>query len=89
MSSLDARLKTRLIPYLERIRDEFRRPLIYVTDDTSELDALYGDGANADADPRKRRGGLGRSAPRVCSKTELRQRGGLVSRACRDLRSVP
>jgi molybdate transport system ATP-binding protein len=41
MSSLDARLKTRLIPYLERIRDEFRRPLIYVTDDSSELDALY------------------------------------------------
>ncbi len=32
---------------------------------SSALDALYGDGANADADPRKRRGGLGRSAPRV------------------------
>src|SRR5882724_13716724 len=30
------------------------------------LDALYGDGAgDAAADPRKRRGGLGRSAPRV------------------------
>ncbi|MBA1141611.1 VWA domain-containing protein [Mesorhizobium neociceri] len=32
---------------------------------SSALDALYGDGANADSDPRKRRGGLGRSAPRV------------------------
>ncbi|MER9054306.1 VWA domain-containing protein [Mesorhizobium sp. M0213] len=32
---------------------------------SAALDALYGDGANAAADPRKRRGGLGRSAPRV------------------------
>jgi len=40
MSSLDARLKTRLIPYLKRIRDEFRIPLIYVTHDSSELGAL-------------------------------------------------
>lgn len=40
MSSLDARLKRRLIPYLHRIRDEFRIPLIYVTHDASELGAL-------------------------------------------------
>ncbi len=40
MSSLDARLKMRLIPYLRRIRDEFRIPLIYVTHDSSELGAL-------------------------------------------------
>jgi ABC-type molybdate transport system permease subunit/ABC-type lipoprotein export system ATPase subunit len=40
MSSLDARLKTRLIPYLRRIRDEFHIPLIYVTHDPSELGAL-------------------------------------------------
>ena len=39
-SSLDARLKTRLIPYLKRIRDDFRIPLIYVTHDSSELGAL-------------------------------------------------
>jgi molybdate transport system ATP-binding protein len=40
MSSLDTRLKTRLIPFLQRIRDEFRIPLIYVTHDASELTAL-------------------------------------------------
>ena len=40
MSSLHARLKTRLIPYLKRIRDDFRIPLIYVTHDASELGAL-------------------------------------------------
>jgi molybdate transport system ATP-binding protein len=40
MSSLDVRLKTRLIPYLKRIRDEFRIPLVYVTHDASELGAL-------------------------------------------------
>src|SRR5437868_2087427 len=40
MSSLDSRLKQRLIPFLLRIRDEFRIPLIYVTHDTAELSAL-------------------------------------------------
>jgi molybdate transport system ATP-binding protein len=40
MSSLDTRLKERLIPFLLRIRDEFRIPLIYVTHDSAELSAL-------------------------------------------------
>lgn len=40
MSSLDARLKARLFPYLRRIRDEFHIPLIYVSHDASELIAL-------------------------------------------------
>lgn len=40
MSNLDSRLKTRLIPFLQRIRDEFQIPLIYVTHDASELTAL-------------------------------------------------
>lgn len=40
MSSLDSRLKRRLIPFLHRIRDEFRIPLIYVTHDAAELAAL-------------------------------------------------
>jgi molybdate transport system ATP-binding protein len=40
MSSLDSRLKRRLIPFLLRIRDEFRIPLIYVTHDAHELAAL-------------------------------------------------
>ena len=40
MSSLDSRLKKRLLPFLLRIRDEFRIPLIYVTHDAAELVAL-------------------------------------------------
>lgn len=40
MSSLDSRLKTRLIPFLHRIRDEFRIPFVYVTHDAGELIAL-------------------------------------------------
>jgi molybdate transport system ATP-binding protein len=40
MSSLDSRLKTRLIPFLHRIRDEFRIPFLYVTHDAGELVAL-------------------------------------------------
>ena len=40
MSSLDSRLKERLIPFLLRIRDEFHIPLVYVTHDSGELSAL-------------------------------------------------
>jgi len=40
MSSLDSRLKQRLIPFLLRIRDEFHIPLIYVTHEARELTAL-------------------------------------------------
>lgn len=40
MSSLDSRLKLRLVPFLQRIRDEFQIPLIYVTHDERELVAL-------------------------------------------------
>jgi len=40
MSNLDSRLKKRLFPFLLRIRDEFRIPLIYVTHDADELGAL-------------------------------------------------
>jgi molybdate transport system ATP-binding protein len=40
MSSLDSRLKKRLIPFLLRIRDEFQIPLVYVTHDAAELSAL-------------------------------------------------
>lgn len=40
MSSLDSRLKMKLIPFLLRIPDEFHIPLIYVTHDSAELSAL-------------------------------------------------
>ena len=40
MSSLDSRLKQRLVPFLLRIRDEFHIPLIYVTHDVGELSLL-------------------------------------------------
>lgn len=40
MSSLDSKLKKRLIPFLLRIRDEFNIPFIYVTHDANELGAL-------------------------------------------------
>ena len=43
MSSLDASLKARLIPFLHRIRDEFRIPFVYVTHDANELTALCGE----------------------------------------------
>jgi len=40
MSSLDSRLKRRLIPFLLRIQDEFHLPLIYVSHDAGELASL-------------------------------------------------
>jgi len=40
LASLDASLKSRIIPYLARIRDEFRLPMLYVTHDWGEVRAL-------------------------------------------------
>jgi molybdate transport system ATP-binding protein len=40
LASLDLKLKTRIIPYLARVRDEFRIPMLYVTHDRFETLAL-------------------------------------------------
>lgn len=40
LASLDTGLKSRIIPYLGRIRDEFRLPMLFVTHDWSEVEAL-------------------------------------------------
>jgi len=36
LASLDAKLKARIIPYLNRVRDEFNLPMLYVTHDRIE-----------------------------------------------------
>jgi molybdate transport system ATP-binding protein len=43
LASLDTRLKSRIIPYLRRIRDEFRLPMLYVTHDWNEVEGLCQD----------------------------------------------
>ena len=40
LASLDRKLKARIIPYLLRVRDEFRLPMLYVTHDLDEVLAL-------------------------------------------------
>jgi molybdate transport system ATP-binding protein len=40
LASLDRGLKSRIIPYLTRVRDEFELPMIYVTHDWDEVQAL-------------------------------------------------
>jgi molybdate transport system ATP-binding protein len=40
LASLDRPLKARLLPYLRRVRDEFRVPMIYVTHDPEEVAPL-------------------------------------------------
>lgn len=40
LASLDTVLKSRIIPYLARIRDEFKVPMLYVTHDWEEVQAL-------------------------------------------------
>jgi molybdate transport system ATP-binding protein len=40
LASLDAPLRARIIPYLARVRDEFRVPMLYVTHDRFETLAL-------------------------------------------------
>lgn len=40
LASLDTVLKSKIIPYLARIRDEFHVPMLYVTHDWNEVQAL-------------------------------------------------
>jgi len=40
LASLDADLKSKIIPYLCRVRDEFQLPMLYVTHDEQEVLAL-------------------------------------------------
>jgi len=40
LSSLDARLKSRVLPFLKRIRDEFHVPMLYVSHDAAEVREL-------------------------------------------------
>ena len=40
LASLDTVLKSKIIPYLARVRDEFRIPMLYVTHDWDEVKAL-------------------------------------------------
>ena len=40
LASLDLNLKSKIIPYLARIRDEFRLPMLYITHDPEEVRAL-------------------------------------------------
>jgi molybdate transport system ATP-binding protein len=43
LASLDTVLKSKIIPYLARIRDEFKLPMLYVTHDWNEVQALCGE----------------------------------------------
>jgi molybdate transport system ATP-binding protein len=40
LSSLDVRLKSRVLPFLKRIRDEFHVPMLYVSHDAAEVREL-------------------------------------------------
>jgi molybdate transport system ATP-binding protein len=43
LASLDAALKAKIIGYLARVRDEFRVPMLYVSHDRREVQALCGE----------------------------------------------
>jgi molybdate transport system ATP-binding protein len=40
LSSLDAKLKAQILPFLKRVRDEFPMPMLYVTHHADEVIAL-------------------------------------------------
>ena len=40
LANLDSALKSRIVPYLTRIRDEFRLPMLYITHDLDEVRSL-------------------------------------------------
>ena len=37
LTALDSALRSRILPYLERIRDEFAIPMVYVSHDLAEV----------------------------------------------------
>jgi molybdate transport system ATP-binding protein len=43
LAALDVELKARILPYLLRIRDEWRIPIVYVTHNAGEAEALAGE----------------------------------------------
>lgn len=43
LASLDSKLKARILPFLARVRDEFRLPMLYVSHDVAEVKALCED----------------------------------------------
>ena len=43
LASLDAALKAKIMGYLARVRDEFRLPMLYVSHDRREIEALCGE----------------------------------------------
>ena len=40
LASLDTNLKSKIIPFFARIRDEFQVPMLYVTHDWNEVQSL-------------------------------------------------
>lgn len=74
LASLDAPLKARLLPFLIRIREEFRIPLLYVTHDPRELAALCEEVIVIDQGRCVQRGSIGEVfAERMERVYELRQ----------------
>ncbi len=56
LAGLDAGLKDRLMPYLQRVRDEFALPMVYVTHSAEEVMALCDDVVVLEAGRVGRRG---------------------------------
>jgi molybdate transport system ATP-binding protein len=40
LAAVDVPLRRRILPYLQRVRDELRIPIVYVSHDREEIDAL-------------------------------------------------
>lgn len=58
LASLDTVLKSKIIPYLARIRDEFQLPMLYVTHDWDEVESLCGEALIMERGKIVRREGL-------------------------------
>lgn len=58
LASLDTVLKSKIVPYLARIRDEFQLPMLYVTHDWDEVEALCGEALIMERGKIVRREGL-------------------------------
>ena len=76
LAALDVGLRERILPYLMRVRDEWKTPVLYVTHNVGEALALAGQ--RAAAARRARRGG--RARPSSCWRRPAMVRGGRARR---------
>ena len=76
LAAVDVPLRRRILPYLQRVRDELTVPIIYVSHDREEVDELADVVVNVESWPGRQRGSRSRlrRAPAARGSRRVRRR---------------